>query len=123
MATLISLGLNNYVDGLEEAPSKVLSTDATKPILTYRSWYRQDQILLGLLHGSSSDTLQPIGCGFEPPLNQELHLMMNFVYFRVFVLWVVVLVRFVTVFLLLKTLFGSCNWVHRDVIVIPFVTL
>ena len=60
MATLIGLGLDHYVDGSEQAPSKVLSTDATKPNPAYRSWFRQDQILLGALLGSCSDTIQPI---------------------------------------------------------------
>lgn len=60
MATLIGLGLDNYVDGSEEAPSKVLATDATKANPTYRPWYRQDHIILGALLGSCSDTIQPI---------------------------------------------------------------
>ena len=60
MATLIGLGLDNFIDGSQETPSKVLSTYATKPNPEYQPWYRQDQILLGALLGSCSDTIQPI---------------------------------------------------------------
>ncbi|KAL4563133.1 hypothetical protein LXL04_027166 [Taraxacum kok-saghyz] len=60
LATLTGLGLDSYIDGTTEAPSKVLSTDNTKPNPAYRAWFRQDQILLGALLGSCSDTIQPI---------------------------------------------------------------
>ncbi|KAL4576526.1 hypothetical protein LXL04_012621 [Taraxacum kok-saghyz] len=60
MATLIGLGLDTYVDGSKVAPSKTLASDATKPNPEYRPWLRQDQIILGALIGSCSDTIQPL---------------------------------------------------------------
>lgn len=60
LATLIGLGIDKYVDGSTKAPSKKLSFDATKPNPEYLTWHRQDQILLGALLGSCSDTIQPI---------------------------------------------------------------
>lgn len=60
ISTLIGLGLDHFIDGSQEAPSKTLSTDATKPNPEYRPWYRQDQILLGALLSSCSETIQPI---------------------------------------------------------------
>ena len=60
MVTLIGLGLDTYVDGSKVAPSKTLASDATKPNPEYLPWLRQDQIILGALLGSCSDTIQPL---------------------------------------------------------------
>ncbi|KAL4585747.1 hypothetical protein LXL04_010371 [Taraxacum kok-saghyz] len=60
LATLVGLGLDSYVDGSKPAPPKLLPSDATKSNPEYLPWYRQDQILLGALLGSCSDTIQPI---------------------------------------------------------------
>ncbi|KAL4576014.1 hypothetical protein LXL04_012102 [Taraxacum kok-saghyz] len=60
LATLTGLGLDGYVTGSVVAPSKVLSTDNTKSNLAYLPWFRQDQIILGALLGSCSETIQPI---------------------------------------------------------------
>ncbi|KAL4579045.1 hypothetical protein LXL04_015180 [Taraxacum kok-saghyz] len=60
IATLTGLGLDGYVTGSIEAPSQVLSTDKTKANTEYRPWFRQDQIILGALLGSCSETIQSV---------------------------------------------------------------
>ncbi|KAF5754429.1 putative transcription factor interactor and regulator CCHC(Zn) family [Helianthus annuus] len=60
MATLIGLGLDNFVDGNNKPPSKTLATDTNKPNPEYLTWFRQDQIILGGLLGSCSDSIQHI---------------------------------------------------------------
>ncbi|KAJ0533876.1 hypothetical protein HanIR_Chr09g0413451 [Helianthus annuus] len=57
LSTLTGLELEQFVDGRTEPPPKTLEG---KPNPTYRLWFRQDQILLGALLGSCSDTIQPI---------------------------------------------------------------
>ncbi|KAD2393053.1 hypothetical protein E3N88_40030 [Mikania micrantha] len=57
LSTLTGLALEQFVDGLTEPPPKVLDG---KPNPEYRTWYRQDQVLLGALLGSCSDHIQPI---------------------------------------------------------------
>ncbi|KAM0042261.1 putative transcription factor interactor and regulator CCHC(Zn) family [Helianthus debilis subsp. tardiflorus] len=57
LSTLKGFELEQFVDGRTEAPPKTLEG---KPNLEYRHWFRQDQILLGALLGSCSDTIQPI---------------------------------------------------------------
>ncbi|KAL9999031.1 putative Zinc finger, CCHC-type superfamily [Helianthus debilis subsp. tardiflorus] len=57
LSTLTGLELEQYIDGLTEPPPKLLEG---KPNPEYRIWYRQDQILLGALLGSCSDTIQPL---------------------------------------------------------------
>lgn len=74
MATLIGLGLDTYVDGSTAAPSKTLASDATKPNLEYRSWLRKDQIILGALIGSCSDTIQPLVSSTETSYQAFKHL-------------------------------------------------
>ncbi|KAD5316778.1 hypothetical protein E3N88_16724 [Mikania micrantha] len=60
LATLTGLGLDHFVDGSTKPPSKVLLADATKINPEYLPWFRQDQILLGALLGSCSDSIQHI---------------------------------------------------------------
>lgn len=61
VATLTGLGLEGYLDGSTAAPVKNLTTDNTsKANPQYTFWYRQDQIILGALLGSCSETIQPI---------------------------------------------------------------
>ncbi|PWA64296.1 gag-polypeptide of LTR copia-type [Artemisia annua] len=57
LSTLIGLDLDQYVDGKTKPPPKTLEG---KENPAYNLWYRQDQILLGALLGSCSDTIQPI---------------------------------------------------------------
>lgn len=57
LAMLMGLELEQFVDGRTEPPPKTLEG---KPNPAYRLWFRQDQILLGELLGSCSDTIQPI---------------------------------------------------------------
>ncbi|KAL4571517.1 hypothetical protein LXL04_018277 [Taraxacum kok-saghyz] len=78
IATLTRLGLDGYVNGSTAAPSKVLSTDNTKSNPAYLPWFRQDQIILGALLGSCSETIQPIVSSaettheaFKSPVDEE----------------------------------------------------
>ncbi|KAM0029944.1 putative RNA-directed DNA polymerase [Helianthus debilis subsp. tardiflorus] len=57
LAMLMGLELEQFVDGRTEPPPKTLEG---KPNPAYRLWFRQDQILLGALLGSCSDTIQPL---------------------------------------------------------------
>lgn len=57
LSTLMGLELEQFVDGQTKEPPKTLEG---KPNPAYRLWFRQDQILLGALLGSCSDTIQPI---------------------------------------------------------------
>ena len=65
VATLTRLGLDGYIKDSIEAPPKVMSTDNTKSNPTYILWFRQDQIILGALLGSYSETIQPIVLSVE----------------------------------------------------------
>lgn len=57
LSTLIGLDLDKFVkDGTETPPEKI----ENKPNPLYQQWYRQDQILIGALLGSCSETIQPI---------------------------------------------------------------
>ncbi|KAD2806062.1 hypothetical protein E3N88_39439 [Mikania micrantha] len=60
MATLVGLGLESFVDGSAQPPSKNLPSDITKPNPDYTRWFRQDQIILGAILGSCSDSIQHI---------------------------------------------------------------
>ena len=57
LSTLIGLDLDKHVKDSVELPPKTIDS---KPNPLYQSWYRQDQILLGAILGSCSDTIQPI---------------------------------------------------------------
>ncbi|KAL4566505.1 hypothetical protein LXL04_030621 [Taraxacum kok-saghyz] len=60
VATLTGLGLESYITGDTEAPSKVLAADNTKANPAYLPWFRQDQIILGAILGSCLETIQPV---------------------------------------------------------------
>ncbi|KAJ0540117.1 putative RNA-directed DNA polymerase [Helianthus annuus] len=57
LSTLTGLELEQFVDGVTEPPPKDVEG---KPNPAYHAWYRQDQVLLGALLGSCSDTIQPL---------------------------------------------------------------
>ncbi|KAL4570097.1 hypothetical protein LXL04_025748 [Taraxacum kok-saghyz] len=60
ITTLTGLGLDSYVNGDTVAPSKLLATDNTKANPAYLPWFRQDQIILGEILSSCSETIQSV---------------------------------------------------------------
>ncbi|KAI4334831.1 hypothetical protein L6164_013540 [Bauhinia variegata] len=59
-STLIGHNILHHIDGLRTAPSPLLQDNANAPNPEYLLWYRQDQILLSVILGSCSETIQPL---------------------------------------------------------------
>ncbi|VFQ95223.1 unnamed protein product [Cuscuta campestris] len=59
-STLVGLDLLGFVDGTSVAPVQFLDAATKKLNPVYLLWHRQDQILLGAILGSLSESVQPL---------------------------------------------------------------
>lgn len=59
-STLIGLDLVKYIDGTLTSPPQFLDTKQKKLNPIHSIWYRQDQILISVILGSCSETIQSI---------------------------------------------------------------
>ncbi|XP_019167795.1 PREDICTED: uncharacterized protein LOC109163500 [Ipomoea nil] len=59
-STLIGLNLLGYIDGTTKEPAKFTDTAQTAVNPAHLICYRQDQIIVGALLGSCTDTIQPL---------------------------------------------------------------
>ncbi|XP_019157460.1 PREDICTED: uncharacterized protein LOC109154032 [Ipomoea nil] len=59
-ATLVGLNLLGYIDGSTKEPTEYTDPARTVPNPRHLTWYSQDQIIVGALLGSCTDTIQPL---------------------------------------------------------------
>jgi hypothetical protein len=60
-STLIGLGLDDYLTGVNSAPPKTIpGGNSVKPNPAYTTWFRQDQVIFSAVLGSCSDEIQPL---------------------------------------------------------------
>ncbi|XP_019150962.1 PREDICTED: uncharacterized protein LOC109147760 [Ipomoea nil] len=58
--TLIGFDLLGYINGDTKEPAKFSNAEGTTPNPTHAVWFRQDQIIIGALLGSYSESLQSL---------------------------------------------------------------
>ncbi|KAJ9542093.1 hypothetical protein OSB04_028599 [Centaurea solstitialis] len=59
-STLIGLDLDKFINGSLAPPAQSIDTKTGKKNPAFLSWYRQDQLILGAILSSCTDTIQPI---------------------------------------------------------------